>query len=146
MHISTIIISTSSFSPFEANSEYFFINITHSIILLNIVRLLQEDAMFEKLADSARDRLFLNSGIYIESNKVMTIENCERIEEYNDIFMQMLSGGLIIRVWGSGLRAYDYRTRGLVIRGRISQIEFAERKGRADREAETADKDKRTGE
>lgn len=101
--------------------------------------------MFEKITDSARDRLFLNAGIYIESNKVMTVENCQRIEEYNDIFMQIISGGLIIRVWGNGLRAYDYSSRGIVIRGCISQIEFSDRKGKADAEAEEKSEDKRKG-
>lgn len=97
--------------------------------------------MFEKIADSARDVLFLNAGVYIEDNKVMTVENCERIEEYNDILIQLLSGGLIIRVWGAELRACGYRTRGLVIRGKISRIEFDERKGRD--HAEEKDKDNR---
>lgn len=99
--------------------------------------------MFENLRDSAREALFLNAGIYIESNRIMTVENCERIEEYDDIFIQLLSGGLIIRVWGSGLRASGYRSRGLVIRGSISQIEFADRKGRGDDKAEKKDKGKR---
>ena len=102
--------------------------------------------MVEKIADSARDGLYLNAGIYLESNKVMTIENCERIEEYNDIFMQMLSGGLIIRVWGNDLRAYDFRTKGLVVRGRISQIEFADKRSGRNAEAEEKDKNKRKGE
>lgn len=99
--------------------------------------------MFEKIADSAREALFLNAGIYIESNRIMTVENCERIEEYNDICIQLLSGSLIIRVWGIGLRAGGYRTRGLVIRGKISHIEFADRKGSGDDKAEAKDKDKR---
>ena len=97
--------------------------------------------MFEKIADSTRDALFLNAGIYIEDNKIMTVENCERIEEYNDIFIQLLSGGLIIRVWGDELRACGYRTKGLVIRGHIARIEFDKRKGRS--HADEKDKDKR---
>lgn len=100
-------------------------------------------AMFDKIADSARDALFLNAGIYIESNKVITIENCERIVEYNDIFIQLLSGGLIIRVWGHDLRACGYRTDGLVVRGSITQIEFEERRGRSDDKAEKKIEDKR---
>lgn len=99
--------------------------------------------MFEKLTDSTRDALFLESGIYIEKNSIMTVENCERIEEYDDIFIQLLSGSLIVRIWGNGLRASGYRTRGLVIRGKISQIEFSERKGRRYDKAEEKDKDKR---
>lgn len=98
--------------------------------------------MFGKIADTAREKLFLESGIYIEGNRVMTIENCERIEEYNDIFMQMISGGLVVRVWGNDLRAYDFRTRGLVVRGKIAQIEFTERKGMSLNEtAEKAESD-----
>ena len=92
--------------------------------------------MFENLADKTRDMLFMNTGIFIESNKVMSIENCSRIEEYNDVFMSLISGGLNIRIWGSGLRAYDYRTGALVIRGRISQIEFTERRA-ADHDSKT---------
>ena len=84
--------------------------------------------MFENFADKTRELLFMNAGIYIESNKVMSVENCNRIEEYNDVFMSLVSGCINIRIWGNGLRAYDYRTGALVIRGRISQIEFSERK------------------
>ena len=101
--------------------------------------------MFEKTAESARERLFLESGIYIEGNRIMTVENCDRIEEYNDIFMQMVSGRLVIRVWGSGLRAADFRTKGLVIRGRLDQIEFAEQRGKNADETAKAAEDKRTG-
>ena len=95
--------------------------------------------MFEKLADAAREALCLDTGIYIEGNKIMTVENCERIEEYDDISIKLLSGRLIVRVWGNGLRASGYRSRGLVIRGSISQIEFAERRGRADAEETNRD-------
>ena len=100
--------------------------------------------MFDNLADKARDMLFLNSGIYLESNKVMTIENCNRIEEYNDVFMSFVSGGLNIRIWGSGLCAYDYRTGGLVVRGCISHIELVEkRRADYDKTSEEQSEDKR---
>lgn len=84
--------------------------------------------MFEKLADKTRDILLMNTDIFIEGNKIMSIENCSRIEECSDVFMSIVSGRLNVRIWGNGLRAYDYRTNAVVIRGRISQIEFSERR------------------
>jgi hypothetical protein len=84
--------------------------------------------MFEKLADRAADALSPVSGIHIESNRELVVENCRRIEECDEIFMQFISGRLRVQVWGSGLRAFDFKTRGLVIRGRITRVEFAERR------------------
>lgn len=84
--------------------------------------------MLEKITDTVRQALMLDTGIHIDGNRELIIENCRRIEEYNEVFMQLLSGKLRIRIWGSGLRAFDYKTHGLVIRGRISQIELIERR------------------
>ena len=72
----------------------------------------------------------MNPGMHIESNKELLIENCRRIEEYNEVFMRLISGHLCIQIWGSDLKAYDFKTRGLIVRGKISQIEFIERNGR----------------
>lgn len=84
--------------------------------------------MLEKLRERAEDALYPVSGIHIDSNRELIVENCRRIEECDDIFMQFISGKLRVQVWGSGLRAFDFRTRGLVIRGRITRVEFAERR------------------
>lgn len=86
--------------------------------------------MFDKIADKTKDFLYMNPGMYIEGNKELIIENCRRIEEYNEVFMRLVSGNLCIHIWGSSLRAYDYRSNGLIVRGRITQIEFTEKKGR----------------
>ncbi len=83
--------------------------------------------MFGKISDKTRELLYLNPGMHIESNKELVIENCRRIEEYNEVFMRLIAGNLCIHIWGNGLKAYDYRTKGLVVRGKISQIEFIER-------------------
>lgn len=86
--------------------------------------------MFDKLAEKAREMLYLDTGLILEGNREMIVENCRRIEEYNEVFMQLISGSLCVQIWGSGLRAYDYRTGGLIIRGKISRIELSERSGR----------------
>lgn len=86
--------------------------------------------MFNKITDKTRELLYMNPGMHIESNKEILIENCRRIEEYNEVFMRLISGGLCIQIWGSDLKAYDFKTKGLIIRGKISQIEFIERNDR----------------
>ncbi len=93
--------------------------------------------LFGRIADKTRDILYLNPGIYIEGNKEMMIENCRRIEEYNEVFMRLIGGGLCIQIWGSGLRAYDFKTKGLIIRGKITQIEFIERNSRDNAQSDT---------
>lgn len=72
----------------------------------------------------------MNPGIHMESNRELLIENCRRIEEYNEVFMKLISGQLCIQIWGTDLKAYDFKTRGLIVKGRITQIEFIERNGR----------------
>lgn len=85
--------------------------------------------MLDKITDRARELFYMDPGMILSSNKELIIENCRRIEEYNEVFMQLLSGRLCIQIWGSGLRAYDYRTGGLLVRGRITRIELNERSG-----------------
>ena len=102
--------------------------------------------MFEWLAELTRETLYLNTSIHISGNNELIIDSCQRIEEYNEVFMRLLSGGLYINIRGSNLRAYDFRTGGLVIRGCIENIEFTERSRRHEPENEEKHKDKRTGE
>ncbi|MBQ1464287.1 MAG: YabP/YqfC family sporulation protein [Ruminococcus sp.] len=83
------------------------------------------------MIDEIKDFLCMTPAMWFEGNRGFTIENCSRIEEYNDIFMQLAAGGLTIRIWGSGLRASDFATGGLAVSGRIISVEFEERgKGR----------------
>lgn len=84
--------------------------------------------MFKRITDKTLDLLCLTPLIHIESDREMLIENCRRIEEYNDIFIKILAGDLIIQIWGNGLRADDRQTDALIIRGKISHIEFEERR------------------
>ena len=84
--------------------------------------------MFERLAELAREKLCLESCIHISANNEFIIEGCRRIEEYNEVFMRFLAGGIYVNIHGSGLKAYDFRTGGLVVRGCIDRLEFEERR------------------
>lgn len=80
--------------------------------------------MFNKFADKSRDFLYMNPTMQLLSNKELYIENCKRIEEYNEVFIRLKSNGLYIHIWGCNLKAFDFKTNGLIIKGKISQIEF----------------------
>lgn len=100
--------------------------------------------MFRKISDITYDKLCVQPQIHFDCNREMLIENCRRIEEYNEVFMRLISGSMYINVWGSGLRAFDFKTRGLIIRGRFSRIEFEERSSASnERSAERLHKNNR---
>jgi hypothetical protein len=100
--------------------------------------------MFEAFSERARKALDLDTDIHISGNREVVIDNCRRIEEYNEVFMRISTGRLWINIRGSGLRAYDFRTGGLVVRGSIEQIEFERsQKNEADTSGQTEGKRKR---
>ena len=83
--------------------------------------------MFENLHEKMRGSFSLGAGIHMDGNRELIIENCSRIEEYDEVFMQLISGRLRVQIWGNSLRAFDFKTHGVVIRGKISRIELVER-------------------
>ena len=82
--------------------------------------------MFEKLSEKVQEMVCMNPSMHLDSNRELLIENCRRIEEYNEVFMRLISGDLCIQIWGSNLKAYDF-----IVRGKITQIEFIERKSKS---------------
>ena len=102
--------------------------------------------MFDWLAELTRETLYLDSGIHISDNKELILDNCRRIEEYNEVYMRLVAGGLYISIHGNGLRAFDFRTGGLVIRGYIEKIEFTERNKHNGSENTRSGENKRSGE
>lgn len=83
--------------------------------------------MFGRITERAREAFFLEPQIYFNSRNEMIIENCKRIEECTEVLVSIVSGKLGINIWGSELRAYNFNGNGLIIRGRLSKIEFTER-------------------
>ncbi|MDE5619626.1 MAG: YabP/YqfC family sporulation protein [Ruminococcus sp.] len=92
--------------------------------------------MFGRITDKTLETFYLTPLIHMDGNKELLIENCRRIEEYSEVFMRLISGKLCINIWGNGLRAYDFNKDGLMISGKISQIEFTERNGRQDEKSD----------
>lgn len=65
------------------------------------------------------------SQIVICGTGYMEVENCKRIMEYNDIYLKVKTvSGLIIEIWGTGLKLSNYDTTGIAVRGRINSVEL----------------------
>lgn len=72
--------------------------------------------------------LYRSSAIHITGNFEIYLENCKRIEEYNEIFIKVRTNELYVQIWGTNLKAFDFKTSGLIIKGKISQIELIEKR------------------
>lgn len=102
--------------------------------------------MFERFAGLAREKLFLDSSIHISGKNEMILDSCQKIVECSEVYMRIISGGMCLNIRGSNLRAYDFRTGGLVIRGELEQIEFTERRSLNEHKDKEICSDKCTGE
>ena len=67
------------------------------------------------------------SSIHIAGNYEVYIENCRRIEEYNEIFIKLRTKKMFVEVWGNDLKAFNFKTDSIIIRGKISRLEFIEK-------------------
>lgn len=83
--------------------------------------------MFDKLTEKTRSAFFLQTGLHLDGNRELIVENCRRIEECSDVLVSLSCSGMTVNVWGNDLRTFDYKTGGLVVRGRISRIELEEK-------------------
>ncbi|MDE5765286.1 MAG: YabP/YqfC family sporulation protein [Ruminococcus sp.] len=97
--------------------------------------------MFDNLTNSVQRAFFLETVFHVSGNRELIIENCNKILECSDVFMSLSSTSLVVQIWGSELRAFDYKTKGLVIRGKISHIELVERGKKHEKSAEGLYKD-----
>lgn len=120
----TIPPHSSALAVFDA---YSLIIITPLIILLEVKNYTEVMTLFERFAEHAREKLFLDSNIHISGRNEIILDSCRKIEECSEVYMRIISGGLCLNIRGNDLRAYDFRTGGLVIRGELEQIEFTER-------------------
>ena len=75
-----------------------------------------------------KKKLYLNTYMNLTDNTHLEIENCQKILEYNDIYVKIKTATLIIGIWGQNIRISDYNTDGIVVDGKFSSIEFEQSK------------------
>ena len=75
-----------------------------------------------------KKKLYLNTYMNLTDNTHLEIENCQKILEYNDIYVKIKTSTLIISIWGQNIRISDYNTDGIIIDGKFSSVEFEQSK------------------
>lgn len=75
-----------------------------------------------------KKKLYLNTYMNLTDNTHIEIENCQKILEYNDIYVKIKTSTLIISIWGQNIRISDYNTDGIIVDGKFSSVEFEQSK------------------
>ena len=77
-----------------------------------------------KLKSYLRKNLYLDTTVSINDNREVIVENCNKILEYNDIFIKISTSTVTFQIWGNNLAIKNYEDKGLIIQGVISSVEF----------------------
>ncbi len=83
-----------------------------------------KDKYDDMLSKYIKKKLYLNTYMNISDNNHLEIENCQKILEYNDIYVKLRTSTLIISIWGQNIKISDYNTDGIIVDGKFSSIEF----------------------
>ncbi len=71
-----------------------------------------------------KEKLYCNTYMCLTDNTHMEIENCKRILDYTDVYIRLKTSTLTICIYGENLNVSDYNTDGIVIDGKLMNIEF----------------------
>ena len=71
-----------------------------------------------------KEKLYFNTYMCLTDNTHMEIENCKRILDYTDGYIRIKTATLIICIYGENMNISDYNTDGIIISGKINNIEF----------------------
>lgn len=85
--------------------------------------------MEKELKSTARELLCLNTSIQILDNTTLMTEQYTRLLEINDLLVRLVTGNLILSVWGNGLTVTDLKAGGVRVTGTITSVELMPRKG-----------------
>lgn len=77
-----------------------------------------------KLKSYLRKKFYLDTTVSINDNREVIVENCNKILEYNDIFIKISTSTVTFQIWGKNLTIKNYEDKGLIIEGVISSVEF----------------------
>lgn len=71
-----------------------------------------------------KEKFYYNTYMCLTDNNHMEIENCRRILDYTDIYIRLKTSTLTICIYGENLKISDYNTDGIIVAGKLHNIEF----------------------
>ncbi len=72
--------------------------------------------------------VYLDTYLHLRGNQELRVENCIRILEYNEVLVRLQTRDMILEIWGTHLRVYDYNDNSVIVRGTISSVSLEEKR------------------
>ena len=72
--------------------------------------------------------VYLDTYLHLHGNEQLRVENCRRILEYNEVLVRLQTLDMIVEIWGTGLRVFDYNDSSVTVTGKISSLNLTEKR------------------
>lgn len=72
--------------------------------------------------------VYLDTYLHLHGNRELRVENCMKILEYNDVLVRLQTRDMVLEIWGTSLRVYDYNDSSVIVRGKISSVQLQEKR------------------
>ncbi len=83
--------------------------------------------MRKKFKPAVPGWVYLDTYLHMHGNQRLKIENCRRILEYHEVMVRLQTIDMIIEIWGTGLRVFDYADSSVTVTGKISSVNLTEK-------------------
>ena len=74
--------------------------------------------------EKAKEFIYPDTTVQITGTRLLEIEHCRRIIEYNDIHICVRTYVSELHIGGENLSADDYGNGGITVKGQIKSVEF----------------------
>ncbi len=75
-----------------------------------------------------RSWVYLETYVNLTGNHELRLENCIKILEYNDVLVRLQTRDMIVEIWGTQLRVFDYNDSSVIVRGTITSVQLQEKR------------------
>ena len=83
--------------------------------------------MRKKFKRTVQGWMWLDTYMHLHGNQQLRIENCRKILEYNEVLVRLQTLDMMIEIWGTNLRVFDYNDSSVMITGKITSLNLTEK-------------------
>lgn len=75
-----------------------------------------------------RSWVYLETYLHLQGNHELRVENCMKILEYNEALVRLQTRDMIVEIWGTNLRVFDFNDSSVIVRGTVQSIQLHEKR------------------
>lgn len=75
-----------------------------------------------------RSWVYLETYLHMQGNHELRVENCMKILEYNEALVRLQTRDMVVEIWGTKLRVFDYNDSSVIVRGTVQNIQLHEKR------------------